>query len=207
MISWQYKKQTMVANSIKDAEYVVASSCCGQVLWIQNQLLDYGYNFMHIIKTEREMCDKNRQSDLVKTVNEEVQLQALVDGKKIIITEATVGLFARIDSSYDEASLGDQENASKHGRKIHDIGADEDITLENVHAADMFGLHDLDGDKVFVETEEPVVNACPQLQRKEEDNAALLTWNIFMIGSEVKDKEGSETREESSSKRAGVELE
>ncbi|GJV40717.1 putative ribonuclease H-like domain-containing protein [Tanacetum coccineum] len=30
-----------------EAEYVAASSCCGQVLWIQNQLLDYGYNFMH----------------------------------------------------------------------------------------------------------------------------------------------------------------
>ncbi|GJS37764.1 putative ribonuclease H-like domain-containing protein [Tanacetum coccineum] len=28
-------------------KYVAAASCCGQVLWIQNQLLDYGYNFMH----------------------------------------------------------------------------------------------------------------------------------------------------------------
>ncbi|GJW24121.1 hypothetical protein Tco_0037932 [Tanacetum coccineum] len=32
-------------------------------------------------------------------------------------------------------------------------------TTENVHDADMFGVHDLDGDEVFVETEEPVVNA------------------------------------------------
>ncbi|GJV93130.1 hypothetical protein Tco_1540943 [Tanacetum coccineum] len=70
-----------------------------------------------------------------------------------------VGLSARIDSSDDEASLGDQEDASKQGRKIHDIDVDEDITLENVHDADMFGVHDLDGDEVFVETEEPVVNA------------------------------------------------
>ncbi|GJS74300.1 hypothetical protein Tco_0707141 [Tanacetum coccineum] len=46
LISWQCKKQTVVANSTK-SEYVAASSCCGQVLWIQNQLLDYGYNFMH----------------------------------------------------------------------------------------------------------------------------------------------------------------
>ncbi|GJR10905.1 putative ribonuclease H-like domain-containing protein [Tanacetum coccineum] len=28
------------------AEYIAASNCCGQMLWIQNQLLDYGYNFM-----------------------------------------------------------------------------------------------------------------------------------------------------------------
>ncbi|GJT16256.1 putative ribonuclease H-like domain-containing protein [Tanacetum coccineum] len=46
LISWQCKKQTMVANSTTEAEYIVASNCCGQVLWIQNQLLDYGYNFM-----------------------------------------------------------------------------------------------------------------------------------------------------------------
>nr|GFA22686.1 hypothetical protein [Tanacetum cinerariifolium] len=26
-------------------EYVVATNCCGQVLWIQNQMLDYGFNF------------------------------------------------------------------------------------------------------------------------------------------------------------------
>ncbi|GJZ54634.1 hypothetical protein Tco_0609519, partial [Tanacetum coccineum] len=38
-------------------------------------------------------------------------------------------------------------------RKIDDIDAAEDITLENVHDAKMFDVNDLDGDEVVVESE------------------------------------------------------
>ncbi|GKE15623.1 hypothetical protein Tco_1423200, partial [Tanacetum coccineum] len=58
--------------------------------------------------------------------------------------------------------LQKKEDASKQGRKILDIDADEDITLDSTHFdtdPDMFGVHDLYGDAVFVETQEPVVNA------------------------------------------------
>nr|GEU69806.1 hypothetical protein [Tanacetum cinerariifolium] len=49
LISWQYKKQTIVATSSTEAKYVAAASGCAQVPWIQNQLLDYRYNFMHTV--------------------------------------------------------------------------------------------------------------------------------------------------------------
>nr|GEV19184.1 ribonuclease H-like domain-containing protein [Tanacetum cinerariifolium] len=41
LISWQCKKQIVIATSSTKAEYVAGSSCCTQVLWIQNQMLDY----------------------------------------------------------------------------------------------------------------------------------------------------------------------
>jgi hypothetical protein len=47
LVSWQCKKQTTVSTSTAEAEYVAASSCCSQVLWIQNQMLDYGTTFMN----------------------------------------------------------------------------------------------------------------------------------------------------------------
>nr|GEX61282.1 hypothetical protein [Tanacetum cinerariifolium] len=61
---------------------------------------------------------------------------------------ARVGLSARVKSSGDEESLG--EDASKQGRRIDAIDADEDITLVNDANKKMFDVDDLGGKEVFV---------------------------------------------------------
>ncbi|GKC33526.1 putative ribonuclease H-like domain-containing protein [Tanacetum coccineum] len=86
LISWQCKKQIVVANSITEAEYVAASSCCRQVLWIQNQLLDYGYNFMHtkIFIDNKRKAKKNVRLMMEKLFGMELEL--------ILVTQKPVGI-------------------------------------------------------------------------------------------------------------------
>nr|GEX34049.1 putative ribonuclease H-like domain-containing protein [Tanacetum cinerariifolium] len=59
LILWQCKKQTVMATSTTEAKYVAAANCCGQVLWIQNQMLNYGFKFMSTkiyIDNESTIC-------------------------------------------------------------------------------------------------------------------------------------------------------
>jgi hypothetical protein len=43
LVSWYSKKQHSVSTSTAEAEYIAAGSCCAQILWIRNQLQDYGF--------------------------------------------------------------------------------------------------------------------------------------------------------------------
>jgi hypothetical protein len=45
LVSWSSKKQNSVALSTTEAEYVSASSCCAQLLWTKQTLLDYRVKF------------------------------------------------------------------------------------------------------------------------------------------------------------------
>ena len=62
LISWFSKKQNSVALSTAEAEYIAAGSCCAQILWIKQQLKDFG-----IILSETPIhCDNTSAINLSK---------------------------------------------------------------------------------------------------------------------------------------------
>ncbi|GKA42891.1 putative ribonuclease H-like domain-containing protein [Tanacetum coccineum] len=89
LISWQCKKQTIMATSTTEAEYVAAANCCGQVLWIQNQMLDYGFNFMNIkiyIDNESTIC-------IVKNLVYHSKTKHLDAKKKFVMYSRFISIF------------------------------------------------------------------------------------------------------------------
>nr|GEY46513.1 uncharacterized mitochondrial protein AtMg00810-like [Tanacetum cinerariifolium] len=94
LISWQCKKQTIVATSTTEAEYVTAASCCGQVLWIQNQLLDYGLSMpcealsreisssilrFNKIIARLQFCDYHNMVAILEKIEHNVDFHPIVD--------------------------------------------------------------------------------------------------------------------------------
>ncbi|GJY02077.1 hypothetical protein Tco_0360229 [Tanacetum coccineum] len=70
-------------------EYVAAANCCGQVLWIHNQMLDYGFNFMNTkihIDNESIICIVNNLVFHSKTKHIEMRHHFIRDSyeKKLI---------------------------------------------------------------------------------------------------------------------------
>ncbi|GJR49265.1 putative ribonuclease H-like domain-containing protein [Tanacetum coccineum] len=101
LISWQCKKQTVVAISTTEVEYVAASSCCGQVLWIQNQILDYG------------------------------------DGKKIIVTEASVRREIQLEDEEDTKTRKPNERDTQVPQPSD---SSENVTDKAVHKELVYSL-------------------------------------------------------------------
>nr|GEW56417.1 hypothetical protein [Tanacetum cinerariifolium] len=174
LISWQCKKQTIVATSTIEAEYVATAHWCGQVLWIPNQLLDYRHHFIRntyekkLIQVLKIHTDDNvtdlltkdlmlaelaspKQMDIgkdisnplmagrfpkttlptssvsyaltasltirtscikqfwttakVKTINDEVRIQALIDEKRVNIKESSIRRTLKLDDAEGTSCL------------------------------------------------------------------------------------------------------
>ena len=61
LVSWFSKKQQSVSTSTAEAEYIAAGSCYAQLLWIRNQLMDYGLTLEKI----PIMCDNTSAISIV----------------------------------------------------------------------------------------------------------------------------------------------
>jgi hypothetical protein len=47
-VSWNSKKQNLVALSTAEAKYIVAGHCCAQLLWMRQTLRDYGFKLSKV---------------------------------------------------------------------------------------------------------------------------------------------------------------
>jgi hypothetical protein len=48
LVSWSSPKQSSLAQSTTEAEYVAATSCCSQLLWITYTMSDFGEDYTHV---------------------------------------------------------------------------------------------------------------------------------------------------------------
>ncbi|GKA61670.1 hypothetical protein Tco_0761189 [Tanacetum coccineum] len=84
-----YTGASLDRKSTTRVEYVAAANCCGQVLWIQNQMLDYGFNFINTkiyIDNESTICIVKNPVFHSKTKNIEIRHHFIRDSyeKKLI---------------------------------------------------------------------------------------------------------------------------
>nr|GEW03943.1 uncharacterized mitochondrial protein AtMg00810-like [Tanacetum cinerariifolium] len=122
LISWQCKKQTVIATSSTKAEYVAttnASEGFEQILDFWNaSVIQYALNVNLIIYVS---CIKQFWSSiLIKNTNDVVRLQDLTDRKKVIITEDTVCQALHLDDAKSVDCLPNEEIFAKLPRMGYD---------------------------------------------------------------------------------------
>nr|GEU39008.1 hypothetical protein [Tanacetum cinerariifolium] len=74
LISWSSNRQKSAAISNTEAEYIVLSGCCAQILWMRSQLSDYGLGFNKIPmycdnKSSIALCCNNVQHSRSKHID------------------------------------------------------------------------------------------------------------------------------------------
>nr|GEW87248.1 putative ribonuclease H-like domain-containing protein [Tanacetum cinerariifolium] len=183
---WYPKDSPFDLEAYSDSDYVGAildrKSATGgcqflgkrQVLWIQNQMLDYGFNLMNTkiyIDNESTICIVKNPVFYSKTKHIEIRHHFIKDSyeKKLIqvikihtdknVADLLTKAFdvSRVKSPMEKDSLGAQDDASKQGRMIEEIDQNAEIALDaktqgSTNDDEMFGVDDFGGEKVVMET-------------------------------------------------------
>ncbi|GKD98015.1 hypothetical protein Tco_1381912 [Tanacetum coccineum] len=144
-------------------------------------------------ETENVECVPTHSNDPLLSGEDSLKLNELMElctnlQKKVLDLETTKTIQAlEIDSLKKRVKKLEKKQKSRtKGRKILNIDADEKITLDSTHVntdLDMFGVHDPHGDEVFVEIEEPVVNAATTTTTVADEVEMTLAQTLIEIKS------------------------
>nr|GEW85496.1 hypothetical protein [Tanacetum cinerariifolium] len=150
LVSWSSKKQDYTALSTAEAEYVKGFS--GNVTPLFETMMVQAPEFLDL--EEANTVQAKEIASLRKRVKKLEKRRKSRTTKlkrfKMICTTS------RVESSENEASLGDQEDAPKQERMIDNIDQDVEVTLVDetqgrLNDEDMFGVNDLDSDEMIMD--------------------------------------------------------
>jgi hypothetical protein len=77
LVSWSSKKQNFVALSTNEVEYVGASACCAQLLWMRLTVRDFGCKFSKVPL----LCDNESAINLANNPANHSRTKHIVDGE------------------------------------------------------------------------------------------------------------------------------
>ncbi|XP_062075538.1 secreted RxLR effector protein 161-like [Humulus lupulus] len=52
LVSWHIKKKNSISLSTTEAKYIAAESCCTQLLWMKQMMIDYGFSLDTLTRTK-----------------------------------------------------------------------------------------------------------------------------------------------------------